>query len=307
MSEWQLARRRKIMAFRFGRRLWITAEGMKPSPCYEVEVQQALIKIFPPQYNLLWRQTPGVMCPQVLTPYRVSGSFPAMGSQDYVVVHHAGGEDKVKVHDIPLAGLSERGGAELAESEDAAGGGGALYTGYSPTSFDEAYFDAVSKIPIHPDELFHVRVVEQGGTHGSIVGITELFVTVRKLGPSSARDGSGEGGEALSSGGGGATGPAGGDPCDHVIEYRAEQNLHDVIIHAEGVNPTTGWKQWFVMSPLDIWPPQFEVLHEAPEIGGDAFTPFYIHTSFPARERVEEVTVHDARGEHRVKVEWVPD
>jgi hypothetical protein len=225
-----------------------------------------------------------------------------------VTVHHADGTDKVKIHDIPVEGLSERGGAELAESKDAAGGGGALYTGYSSKSFDEAYFDAVSKIPIHPDELFRVRVVEQGGRHGSIAGINELFVTVRKLGASSAREGSGEGGDALtSSGGGGATEPAGGDPCDHVIDYRAEQNLHDVIIHAEGVNPTTGWKQWFVMSKLDIWPPQFEVLHEAPDFGGTVLTPFYIHTSFPARERIEEVTVHDANGEHRVKVEWVPD
>jgi flavin-binding protein dodecin len=305
MSEWELARRRKIMAFRFGSRMWITARGMKPSPCYEVEVQQSPLKIFPPQYNVVWRPISGLMCPQVLTPYEVSGVFHAIPGQETVVVHHQGGTDEVKIQEIPVPAEMEGGEAALA----AEGGAAGLFTGYSGTSFDEAYQDAVAKAVAHPDELFSVRVVEQGGTHGGIAGINDLFVTVRKLGrgSGSVRPDGAEGEAAATDRAAGATEPAGGDRCDHVVTYTAEQNLYDVIIHAEGVNPTTGWKQWFVMLPIEIWPPQFEVLHQAPDVGGTVESPFHIYTSFPARGRIEEVTVHDANGEHRVKVEWVPD
>lgn len=298
MSGWQLASRRKISAFRLGSVLWISAEGMKPTPCYDVDIQPSPADVFPPEFNLVWR-TSGV-CIRVLTPYRVGRAFEVGGGDfDTVRVRHRGGTDDVRIYTLPFPRV------EGAEEDAAAGGeiavgGRGVYTGYSTVSFEQAYFNAVSQVPYaYPDELIHVRVVEQGGLHGGFAGINQLFVSVRRSGPVPAtRDR-----EALAKRHDGEP-----EPCGEVAQYRAEQNLHDVIIHAEGEHRTTGWKVWFNMRPERIFPPQFEVLHEAPDgPSGDMITPFYIYTTFPSRQRIEEVVVHDAHGEHRVPVEWVPD
>jgi flavin-binding protein dodecin len=284
MSEWELARTRKLRAVRFNGAITLGAEGVKPTPCYEVEFHKSPIEVYPPEYNLVWRQPPGTVCIQVLTPYQVTQRIDGGGFTDVVVVHHAGGTERVPIFDLDLG--------EAGEREAAAAEGGDLYTGTSHTSFQEAYYDALARIPHAPDEPVRTVVVEQRGLHGGFLGFNELSVTLRHVGAPAGGDG----------------GPGAEEACDHVTRYHAEQNRHDVIIHAEGENPGTGWTQRLVQRPERIWPPNFEVLHRAPTGPSlPVLTPFFIYTSFPAATRIDEVTVFDAHGPHRVEVEQVPD
>jgi hypothetical protein len=298
MSEWKPARARQITAVRYGRVIWLTAQGVKPTPCYEVEFQQAMIEIFPPQWNLVWREKPRTVCIQVPVAYRVSKTIPAAGYTDVVVVHHAGGTEHVRIVDLPL------------EVDEKAAGAGTVYTGTSSDSFQAAYADALSQIPAAPDEVVRTEVVSQRGLHGGFLGFNLLSVSIRHLrGPGAAAGEAGGAERAAAQGGAGEAADAPRErPCDHVTRYHAEQNLYDVIIHAEGENPSTGWTQRFVQRPERIWPPNFEVVHRAPTGPTlPVLTPFSIHTSFPSSQRVHEVTVYDGRGAHRVEVEQVPD
>ena|SRR5688572_29698074 len=90
--------------------------------------------------------------------------------------------------------------------------------------------------------------------------------------------------------------------------YRAQQVPGAVIIFAEGVHPTSGYKEFFQRSMIDVFPPQFSLWHVVPSgIVLQVITPFTEHTSFSASHKVDEVTVHDADGKHVVPVEQVPD
>ena len=57
---WELAQRRRIRAFRAGRYVLVVAEGDVPTPGHEVDIVQSPLKIFPPQFNVLHRQRPGM-------------------------------------------------------------------------------------------------------------------------------------------------------------------------------------------------------------------------------------------------------
>lgn len=90
--------------------------------------------------------------------------------------------------------------------------------------------------------------------------------------------------------------------------YRAEQAPGMVIVHATGFHPTSGHQAFFEHLPTIVPPPMLQLWHTKPTgIVLEVVTPFAITTTFPSRERLKQVTVIDAAGEHAVPVEQVPD
>ena len=187
---WELAQRNRIRAFRAGRYLLIVAEGDLPTPGYDVNIEQSPIRIFPPQFNLLRRERPGIW-PDVIRPYRYGEVVLYPPDQPVVTVHHRDGEDVVEI---------EACGADLATFAAVVGdrptqeGGPEVRaaTGTSPReatgmsrklSFDEAFADAVAQLPPpasqHPDQLTSVVVVETGGLFGGFAGFHHLYVRIQ--------------------------------------------------------------------------------------------------------------------------------
>lgn len=172
-----LAQTTSIRAFRHEGEILIVAEGQLPNPGSDAKITQRPEEIFPPNFQVLSCQRPGIF-PQVLVPFTVSLSvgFPEDG--DTVRVFHAGGQDDVKIEPC---------GEELAAYGGALGGscpaGADEATGFSKKlSFDEAFADAISKLapfePTHPDTLETVKVAEIGALFGGIAGFNDLFVKV---------------------------------------------------------------------------------------------------------------------------------
>ena len=90
--------------------------------------------------------------------------------------------------------------------------------------------------------------------------------------------------------------------CKHAI-YDAQQILGSVIVRARGKHSTSGYRVEFVRLPFDVFPPEFSLWCKRPEgISLPVVTPFVKRTGFRAFEPVDFVTVHDARGAHRVAV-----
>jgi len=200
-------------AYLFGQ-LVIWAEGDKPTPCHRVRIERWPFRIYPPQYQIVACVEGGVICPDVITPYKTVAAFSVpeetFAAMDGVaVVHHAGGAEKVPVQVIDIPERSR----ELVARADAFGGGGEMpfpfvfsklletgraediqlaeaegaslhtATGYSNSfSFTEAFQDAVANLPpdTHPfpDKLTNVSVKAIGGNFGGIAGLHRLFVTV---------------------------------------------------------------------------------------------------------------------------------
>jgi hypothetical protein len=90
--------------------------------------------------------------------------------------------------------------------------------------------------------------------------------------------------------------------------YTAQQIPGSVIILATGLHPTAGYQTFFEELPITVYPPEFRLMHIKP-VGPAAqiITPFFVHASFPAKDKVERVIIHDATGRHEVRVEQVPD
>lgn len=178
--ECELAARTSIRAFHASEHLLIVAEGELPNPGYDVDIEQSPIEIFPPQFSLLRCPRPGFF-PQVVTPFRHSETFRIGATRpDQVTVHHADGSDPVAVEDC---------GHELAPYGEVLGGPGEAgadeATGFSKKlSFDEAFADAVAKLPPlepgHADVLETVRVAEIGAFFGGIAGFRDLWVRVTR-------------------------------------------------------------------------------------------------------------------------------
>jgi len=174
----ELAQTTSIRAFRHEGEILIVAEGELPNPGCDAKIVQGPERIFPPLFRVLSCQRPGVF-PDVLVPFKVSLSVRYPEDRDTVRVIHAGGEDDVKIEPC---------GDELAAYGGAVGGGtcpaGAdEATGFSKKlSFDEAFADAISKLPpfepTHPDTLVTIEVAEIGGLFGGIAGFNDLFVKV---------------------------------------------------------------------------------------------------------------------------------
>ncbi|HEX6095394.1 MAG TPA: hypothetical protein VF432_03635 [Thermoanaerobaculia bacterium] len=172
-SPWEPARVNSAEAYYIGGHLVLVVSGDKPTPCYEVRIDNSL-DVEPPTFLVQWRQTGG-LCPAVVTPYRKVGIFFIGSYREKVNVVSAEGTKSIAVKKLPLA----REGA-VAEAAKKAGITARTATGYSAAfSFEEAFRNAIAQLPpLYPDELQHFVVTETGAFAGSIAGIQELYVTV---------------------------------------------------------------------------------------------------------------------------------
>lgn len=90
-------------------------------------------------------------------------------------------------------------------------------------------------------------------------------------------------------------------------EYYALQVPGWVIVTAVGQAPTPGHKILLWQLPIEIYPPQFELLWVPPtDPTIQVLHPFRVHTRFPAADKVDKIFVHDRNGRHEVAVEPVP-
>lgn len=177
----QLAQRDTIRAFRAGRYILIVAKGDLPTPGYDADIEPSPLRIFPQQYNLLRRSRPGIW-PQVITPYTVGEVFVYPEDQRVVTVHHADGQDEVKIEESGLdlaqfkSVVSPNRQGLTAPVNEATGMSARL-------SFDEAFADALANLPTplpsHPDELTSVTVLETGALFGGFAGFHHLYVRVQ--------------------------------------------------------------------------------------------------------------------------------
>ena len=178
---WELAQRTRIQAFRAGRYLLLVAEGDLPTPGYDLNIEQSPIRIFPPQFNLLRRERPGIW-PDVIQPYRYGEVVQYPPDQPVVTVHHRDGQDDVE---ILACGTDLAGFAAVVQTPGGtAGSAPREATGMSRNlSFDEAFADALAQLPppatSHPDQLTSVVVTETGGLFGGIAGFHHLYVRIQ--------------------------------------------------------------------------------------------------------------------------------
>lgn len=97
----------KIGALYILGQLIIFAEGQKSTPCHEVRIEHWPFRIYPPQYQIVACIDEGVICPQMVVPYKTSSFFSvsretldAMGG--YAVVHHRDGVEEVQINVVEL-------------------------------------------------------------------------------------------------------------------------------------------------------------------------------------------------------------
>jgi hypothetical protein len=177
----ELASRTRLRAFRADQDLLIVAEGQLPTPGYRVDIHLDPRRIFPPQFDLVRCQLPGVF-PDVVTPFRYGETVRYPADQATVTVRHADGADEVTIEHcgVELAAY----GQVLAGSPDRPCPDGAdQAVGFSKRlSFDEAFATALANLPPldgqGTDVLTRVQVVEIGGLFGGIAGFNDLFVRV---------------------------------------------------------------------------------------------------------------------------------
>lgn len=169
----ELSDRTEIRVFHCDGEILVTATGDAPDSGWDVKIEQSPLRIFPAQYNLMRCRRPGIHLP-VVTPFKVARAFPMAESVPEITVHHREGSDKVVVEACPedLAGYGQ--------STDAAAAGVTATGRSNDLSFDEAFADAVSKLPSSPfaDGLTRVVVTEISGMFGGIAGFHELAVTI---------------------------------------------------------------------------------------------------------------------------------
>ena len=191
----QLAEVKRASAVYFFGRLLITVQGEKPNPCYTITIQKSPLTIYPPQYIARACVDTGKICPQVITPYRVSSLF-ISARVERITLKTAGGDISVDVRQVAgpdkfhASGAGEDHGQpsiRLTDSHEVEIGKSVQpreATGYSENfSFDEAFRDAVANLPPseppYPDELTTVTVTNIGALFGGFVGFNKMFVSVR--------------------------------------------------------------------------------------------------------------------------------
>lgn len=180
----ELAKREWIRAYWQRGQLLLVARGTVPEPCYEVGIDRNVLTDSPTEF-ILYRWRTALVCPDVVVPFTTFESFPLETQPDSVVVHHEDGRDDLTINDDESPSFAA---AELTPLRALAGGEAEGFyeaTGMSATmSFDEAFSDAVSRLPewppSMPDELSTVTVSEIGAWFGGIAGFHHLVVTVRR-------------------------------------------------------------------------------------------------------------------------------
>lgn len=180
----ELAETSTVRAFRCGRNVLIVADGQLPSPGYEAKIVQRPERIFPPWYSVLRCALPGFW-PQIVVPYKVSLTVPYPEDVDTVRVFHAGGEDDVTIEPCGDELAAYASVVSAASGDELVAAGGDEATGFSKKlSFDDAFGDALSKLPpiatVHPDQMERVVVEEIGGLFGGIAGFHDLYVRISR-------------------------------------------------------------------------------------------------------------------------------
>jgi hypothetical protein len=79
-------------------------------------------------------------------------------------------------------------------------------------------------------------------------------------------------------------------------------NSSTVTIRATGTLPNLQTEAQLVMSPIEIFPPEFILFFVEPPITNPATLPFDVQTTFSTTQVITEVSVHDADGRHEVPV-----
>lgn len=164
--------------YRIGQYLVLRIAGERPTACYEVDIEQLPIDIFPPEFAATWAQDPRARCIQVVAPYERVEAFEVGGEFEQVTLRTAGGNIEV-----PVETLAEPEGAARLTLGDVLGEP-AEAVGYSKNwDLAEAMQDAISKLPPRgidiPDWLSTYTVVEIGAQVGGIAGFNDLTVRVR--------------------------------------------------------------------------------------------------------------------------------
>ncbi len=189
MSNWSLASCKELHAYRVDDQLIIVARGEKPTPCYEVKIEQLPTLIEPPEFAVMWWSRPGI-CPQIVVPYRVVGRFPWKNTAKEVAVHCREGKKMVKIEPAP----------DVLSRQMSLSGGGDIPTpfakipapftqrdegiGYSDSfSFEEAFHNAINSLPPEKpsgvaDGMTVIHVVDTGAEFGGFLGLHRMFVRV---------------------------------------------------------------------------------------------------------------------------------
>ena len=88
------------------------------------------------------------------------------------------------------------------------------------------------------------------------------------------------------------------------VKYAARWTAGKVTLTAQGTHHTGGWTVSLNQRRIEIFPPQFDLMHKRPTgIVTQAITPFNVSATFAAAEKPARVTVHDAQGAQKVPVE----
>jgi len=180
---WEPATRTELRAFRLpSNHLLVTAKGENPSPGYAVDLEQSLIRIFPPQFQLRRRQLPGTWA-SVVTPYQHTEIVRYPAEQSTIRIHHAEGQDDVVIEELDERTV--RFVSTVSTNYQTAPEGMDEATGFSANlSFDEAFADALANLPEPKepvvDQLQRIEVKETGALLGGIAGFHHLFVRVSR-------------------------------------------------------------------------------------------------------------------------------
>lgn len=173
----ELSTRETISAFYCREHLLICATGELPNPGYEVKIERSPLAVEPPRFSLIRCRRPGSF-PQVITPFKHSQTFQIGTRRPVIMVDHQGGTDEVNVQDCGDDYATYMNTLPEPQPEPNC----IMVRGASSElSFDDAFADALAKLPPSPvaDGLTRVEVVQIGGLFGGIVGFHELFVKVK--------------------------------------------------------------------------------------------------------------------------------
>jgi hypothetical protein len=171
---------------------------------YEPYLERSPILIFPPSHQFFtFEEQTSEIGGQIIIAKPVLQTFPTPGGKpDSITISAETNKLDVKVDEMdPLAPSTQvlRSAFKAGQEGGAAimGGGGELpsahkdatvfndvATGYSKFSFEDAFEDAIGKLPARPtpvDWLTSVRMTGMGGEFGGIAGVRRLWVGVSRV------------------------------------------------------------------------------------------------------------------------------
>lgn len=182
MRECQLANVHQAWAFQVADHLVIAVDVELPSRGFDVEIVLGPEDVEPPSFDVLRCARPGFW-PPAIERRREAQVLREGSGRETITVKGEAGSVQVPVQDLleVAPGVAARSGPF---PPDGGEDGGAEAIGMSGNlSFDEAFADALSKLPgdmaSFPDELTTVQVTGVSGWFGGIAGFHHLVVRVR--------------------------------------------------------------------------------------------------------------------------------